>query len=317
MQKKRPSSQSETDPTESIYEGRGQSGGKSRGGSTKARRFSTSVTAGLCGLAIGASIIGFGFLSGPKGTAAERVGEGPAVVELFTSQGCYSCPPAEKLLGKLIKENPDVVALEFHVDYWDSLVYGKHGSYKDPFSDKENTYRQRLYNLVDLEGQRGVFTPQMVINGRYATVGSRGSSVRKGIKVLDRPMVDLSVAHDPASDTDTGATGLRIELAGEHAQVPDSAHLWIAVFDIEKTTEIPSGENHDKTLTSHHIVRQFNQLTPEDGFAQLVSADNTLELNHQVELKEGQGCAVLLQEVTLGPIYGAAYCPDALWRPAA
>ena len=64
-------------------------------------------------------------------------------------------------------------------------------------------------------------------------------------------------------------------------------------------------------------MRQFNQLTPEDGFAQLVSADNTLELNHQVELKEGQGCAVLLQEVTLGPIYGAAYCPDALWRPAA
>ena len=63
-------------------------------------------------------------------------------------------------------------------------------------------------------------------------------------------------------------------------------------------------------------MRIFNQLTPQDGLATLASANNTLALNHQVELKEGQGCAVLLQEVTLGTIYGAAYCPDTLWRPA-
>jgi len=175
-------------------------------------------------------------------------------------------------------------------------VYGKHGTHKDPFSDPENTYRQQLYNLADLQGQRGVFTPQIVINGLYATVGSKGSTIRKGIEVLDRPVVDLAVAHDPSSDTDAGESGLQIEL-GEYSQVPDSAHLWIAVFDIEKTTEISTGENHDKTLTSHHIVRQFNQLTPADGFSGLVSADNTLKLNHQVKLQE------------------AAYCPDALWRP--
>jgi len=279
-----------------------------------AGRVSVGAVAGISGLAIGAIVVFFGLFAGPKGTAAERTGNGPAVVELFTSQGCYSCPPAEKLLGELIENDPDLVALEFHVDYWDSLVYGRHGSHKDPFSDEENTYRQQLYNLVELGGQRGVFTPQMVINGSYAAVGSRGTIVRKGIEVLDRPYVDLSVAHDAASDTATGKSGLRIELKGEHTRVPDSAHLWIAVFDIEKTTEIATGENHDKTLTSHNIVRQFDQLTPNDGLAALVSANNTLELTHQVELKEGQGCAVLLQDVTLGPIYGAAYCPDALWR---
>jgi len=278
------------------------------------RRVQRAATAGLFGLAIGVSFVAFGLFAGPKGVAADRVGDGPAVIELFTSQGCYSCPPAEKLLGEIVENNPDVVALEFHVDYWDSLVYGSHGSHKDPFSDKENTYRQQLYNQANLQGQRGVYTPQMVINGRYAAVGSKGSTVRKGIDVLDRPFVDLSVAHDPASDTDAGETGLRIALGDVHAHVPDTAHLWIAVFDIEKTTIITTGENHDKTLTSHHIVRQFNQLTPDDGFAKLVSADNTLELNHQVELKEGQGCAVLLQEVTLGTIYAASYCPDALWR---
>jgi len=280
------------------------------------RRARVSATAGMFGLAIGAGLMAMGLFTGPEGTAAERTGSGPAVIELFTSQGCYSCPPAEKLFGQLVEDNPDVVALEFHVDYWDSLVYGSHGSHKDPFSDPENTYRQQLYNLAELGGQRGVFTPQMVINGRYATVGSKGSIIRQGIEVLDRPFVDLTVTHDATSDTEAGKTGLRIELSGEHTQVPDSAHLWIAVFDVEKTTEIPTGENHDKTLTSHHIVRQFSQLTPQSGYASLVAVDNTLQLNHQVELKEDQGCAVLLQEVSLGPVYGAAYCPDVLWRPA-
>jgi len=255
-------------------------------GSNSARRVRVGAAAGLFGLAIGASLVGIGLFAGPQGTAAERIGDGPAVIELFTSQGCYSCPPAEKLLGELIENDPDLVALEFHVDYWDTLVYGSHGSHKDPFSDKENTFRQQLYNRLELGGQRGVYTPQMVINGRYATVGSKGSIIKKGIEVLNRPVVELAVAHEPALDNDAGETGLRIELTGEHTQIPNSAHLWIAVFDIEKTTEIPSGENHDKSLTSHHIVRQFSQLTPSDGFAELVSADNTLELNHQVELKE-------------------------------
>jgi len=258
------------------------------GGSNTARRVSVGTVAAIAGAAIGASLVWNGLFAGPAGSVAERTGQGPAVVELFTSQGCYSCPPAEKLLGKLIKDNPDLIALEFHVDYWDSLVYGSHGSHKDPFSDKENTFRQQLYNRLNLAG----------------------------IEVLDRPFVDLAVTHDTASDIDSGSSGIRIELSGEHSQVPDSAHLWVAVFDIEKTTEITTGENHDKTLTSHHIVRQFDQLTPDDGFAALVSSDSTLELKHQLELKEGQGCAVLLQEVSLGPIYGAAYCPDTVWKRA-
>ena len=278
------------------------------------RRVILSAAAGLAGLAIGASVLGIGLFAGPSGNAAERIGDGPAVVELFTSQGCYSCPPAEKLLGELIENNPDLVALEFHVDYWDSLVYGRHGSHKDPFSDAENTFRQQRYNRVDLGGQRGVYTPQMVINGSYATVGSKKTTIKKGIEVLDRPIIDLTVLHDPASDTETGETGLRIELDVDDIRVPDSARLWIAVFDIEKTTKITTGENHDKSLTSHHIVRQFSQLTAADGFAGLVSSNNTVELNHLVELKQGQGCAVLLQDASLGPIYGAAYCPDALWR---
>ena len=280
-----------------------------------ARRLCVGLSAGIYGLAIGVGVFGLGLFTGPAVTAAERSGSGPAVVELFTSQGCYSCPPAEKLLGQLIENDPDLIALEFHVDYWDSLVYGSHGSHKDPFSDPENTFRQQLYNLANLAGTAGVYTPQMVINGRYASVGSRKSIIEKGIEVIDRPNVELKITVEPTLDTERSETGLRIELAGEHTQVPDSAHVWIAVFDIEKTTVITTGENHDKTLTSHHIVRQFNQLTPEDGIAALAKTDNVLQLVHQVDLQQGQGCAVLLQEVPMGPVYGAAYCPDMLWRP--
>ena len=260
-----------------------------------------------------AVLAGSGLFAGPKGTAAERSGDGPAVIELFTSQGCYSCPPAEKLLGELIESHPDVVALEFHVDYWDSLVYGTHGTHKDPFSDKENTYRQQLYNMAGLDGRPGVYTPQMVINGNYATVGSDGRVIRKGIDVLDRPFVNLTVSYYSGADSASGQRGLQVEIAGGDREIPASAQVWLAVFDIEKTTKISTGENHDKTLTSHHIVRDFDQLTSHTGFADQLSAANTLEMVHQIKLGEGQGCAVLVQDARLGSIYGAAYCPEELY----
>lgn len=94
----------------------------------------------------------------------------PVSVELFTSQGCYSCPPAEADLGKLAKRS-DVVALEWHVDYWDDLVYGGAGKWKDPFSSPEVTARQRDYN-DSIRGQRRVYMPQMIVAGVREAVGS-------------------------------------------------------------------------------------------------------------------------------------------------
>ena len=91
-----------------------------------------------------------------QAVAGEPVATSPVVMELFTSQGCYSCPPAEALLGKLIAENPELIALEFHVDYWDDLVYGSHGQWKDPFSSRDNSLRQHAYNQQRIDGRRGV-----------------------------------------------------------------------------------------------------------------------------------------------------------------
>jgi len=255
------------------------------------------------------------FGGGSPTIASEQHSTNPAVVELFTSQGCYSCPPAEALLGDLIEANDleHLVALEFHVDYWDSLVYGKHGSHKDPFSSPENTLRQQMYRHADLTGQSGVYTPQMVVNGRYATVGSMRRRVLEGIRRIERPPVKIDVI-DQSKPSSINAS-LRIELTGDFSKVPDDTHVWIAVFDIKETTAITTGENHEKTLTSHHMVRQLNQLSPQDGYTKLDATGGALKLQADVVLSEGQGCAVLLQGSELGTIHGASYCPTSFWKP--
>ena len=97
------------------------------------------------------------------------------VAELFTSQSCSSCPPAESLFAELA-ERSDLIVLEWHVDYWDSLVHGRAGSWKDPYSNPDWTLRQRRYNRA-LRGQSGAYTPQAVIDGRFETIGSRRETI--------------------------------------------------------------------------------------------------------------------------------------------
>ena len=115
------------------------------------------------------------FPSASTGDANAGDRNGAVVVELFTSQGCYSCPPAEKFLGDLA-EQETVIALDFHVDYWDNLVHGADGKWKDPFSRPAYTQRQRVYNQR-IRGTGNVYTPQMVIDGRLEAVGSRRIAV--------------------------------------------------------------------------------------------------------------------------------------------
>ncbi len=247
-------------------------------------------------LAVGYAVLTAG-VGGSPAVAAAHSGATPAVIELFTSQGCYSCPPAEKLLGELVEsaDPSQLVALEFHVDYWDSLVYGRHGSHKDPFSSPANTLRQRVYNQQSLSGQTGVYTPQMVVNGRHGAVGSRRGDVLDGINRVERPEV--------AVDVTANGDLLSVALDGDLDQLPSDATLWLAVFDIEATTDVETGENHDKTLTSHHIVRSFESVSPVRAAVEV-----------PVALGAGQGCALLVQSPDLGPIHAAAYCPDAVWR---
>lgn len=214
------------------------------------------------------------------------------VVELFTSQGCYSCPPADRLLGKLIKSRADVVALEFHVDYWDDLRYGFAGKWADPFSDSRYTQRQRRYQSRGLRGNNGVYTPQAVVNGQAAAVGSNKQAL-ESLLMEPAPMTaDLALERGPAS--------LRVTVSGKRT---GRAEVWLYKFDVRAVTKVGGGENSGKTLTNHNVVREVRRLGVWTDQSQTYPVEN-------LRLGEGQGCAVVVQGADQGPVLGAELCPS-------
>lgn len=222
-------------------------------------------------------------------------GGAPVVVELFTSQGCYSCPPAERFLGELA-DRPGVIALEFHVDYWDDLVYGAAGKWRDPFSDPAHSERQRAYNMR-IRGQTGVYTPQMVVGGRFEAVGSRRDAVERAIARAGgaAPEVEVSVASGPDG-------GLRVRLAGTGAA---RGGVWLVRFRKAATTRVRGGENRGKTLVNHNVVTGMRRIGEWQG------ARRALVVPAPAGGEAGAGCAVIVQAAGPGPVLGAALCPEA------
>tara|TARA_R110002110_G_scaffold307438_3_gene521105 strand:- start:1155 stop:1916 length:762 start_codon:yes stop_codon:yes gene_type:complete len=227
----------------------------------------------------------------PAANAGDR--NGAVVVELFTSQGCYSCPPAEKFLGELAGEKT-VIALEFHVDYWDDLVHGADGKWKDPFSKPAYTQRQRIYNQ-QIRGTGNVYTPQMVVDGRLEAVGSRRLSVLDAIRKAEtglKERVDVGV-------TVASGTVEKVTLAGP---VQAAGSVWLVRFIKSRETRVRSGENKGKALLSHNIVTEVQKIGKWAGRPASFAVRG-------FSLAEGEGCAVLVQDNRQGPIIGAAQCP--------
>src|SRR6516162_11701198 len=149
------------------------------------------------------------------------LGDAPVVLELFTSQGCSSCPPADALLGKLAKRT-DVLPLAFHVDYWDYI------GWKDPYASKEATDRQYAYGRS--LGLNMVYTPQMVIDGSQDVVGSDEGAVIRGIAAgMIRKKLKLSILR-----SESGAYRVAIP-AGDAPRAP--ASVYVALFDKAHRTE--------------------------------------------------------------------------------
>ena len=159
------------------------------------------------------------------------------MVELFTSQSCSSCPPADALLAELARTRPDILALDFHVTYWDRL------GWKDPYSFPGATERQRRY--AGQMGRDGIYTPQLVAGGRHQTVGSDRAGVLAAITaaIADGPAATLRLGRDGA--------GLLVEAgAGQGA-----GQVLLVGFDPAHTTRVGGGENDGRTLTEVNIVR--------------------------------------------------------------
>jgi hypothetical protein len=182
------------------------------------------------------------------GIPSLHAGERPIIVELFTSEGCSSCPPADTLLAELASR-PDVLALSFHVDYWDRL------GWKDPFSSPDATRRQHGY--ADLLGLATVYTPQMVVDGRWQAVGSDRSEVEQTLASARRnrdgvPIV-LAVDHGQAQITlGQGGGGF-------------AGNLVLIGFDRRHVTAVSRGENGGRTLSHIDVVRSIEEIGQFDG----------------------------------------------------
>jgi hypothetical protein len=185
--------------------------------------------------------------------------DGFAVVELFTSEGCSSCPPADELVAKILKEdkNKEVYILAYHVDYWNHL------GWKDPFSSAQYSDRQRRYaQLLRLEG---VYTPQIVVNGRTEFVGSNEGNLRNSIKsgLTKTTNEQLSL-----SNVNIDGSQLRLQY---QTKATANRELVIAIVQKAAQTNVKSGENGGHVLSHVNIVRGLNttDLKQQNGTATL------------------------------------------------
>jgi hypothetical protein len=211
-------------------------------------------------------------LSPAAGLAAER----PVVVELFTSQGCSSCPPANAYLNELSKQRRDVLALAFHVTYWDRL------GWKDPFSLEAATRRQAVY------GHRfgdGSYTPEMVVDGAASMVGSARGQVGAAIENARR---------NGRSSAAVNLTRNGEQVSIEVGAGSGSGNILLVGFDHEHTTAIARGENSGRTLVEANVVRSMRSVGQWSGSALRISE----------RFPEGQDVAVLV-EAPDGRIIGA------------
>lgn len=173
--------------------------------------------------------------------AADSADPAPVLVELFTSQGCSSCPPADRLLTRLVEQDR-VIALAFHVDYWNYI------GWTDPFSSKTWSDRQRGYAAVF--GSNRIYTPQLVVNGRWEAVGSDAREV-------DRLLRDArgSLRDELSLEIEESTAGLTVRLS---APGPMGARrAWLAVAESGFETPVGRGENADHTLRNDNVVRRL------------------------------------------------------------
>ena len=179
----------------------------------------------------------------------------PVIVELFTSQGCSSCPPADAYL-KQVNNNQDVLGLSFHVDYRDYI------GWKDPFASQLHTKRQRLY--ADALRARYVYTPQVVVDGRLDAMGADKKDIKRCINYADKQMkLELS----------RGDNGEILFPQDHHGK---NSSVWLVHFDKEHTTQVLRGENRGRTLTNANVVRAIEHLGLWDGQAMALKSPEFL-----------------------------------------
>jgi hypothetical protein len=185
--------------------------------------------------------------------AGQAHAEPRAVVELFTSQGCSSCPPADALLGKLAHD-PSMIALTLPIDYWDYI------GWKDTLALPGHTHRQKAYSK--LRGDRGVYTPQVIVNGTTQALGSDQADIERAISQSQHSSSVLSV---PVS---IKVADGRLTVDAAAGKAPhEHAEVWLCPVASATPVTIGRGENHGRTITYHNAVRRWIRLGEWNGTA--------------------------------------------------
>jgi hypothetical protein len=219
-------------------------------------------------------------------------GRKPILVELFTSEGCSSCPPADALLMQLDRDQPvpgaEVIILSQHVDYWNHL------GWTDPFSSKEFSKRQESYAFT--LGTSGPYTPQMVVDGRTEFVGSDARQARDAIaRAARNPKADVALTLSPAPEGER----LQIHATG----IAGKADVMLAVTESKLSTQVQRGENGGRMLAHSGVVRRLSLVgtaaKPEFSADQVVVLDKAWK-------RENLRVIVFLQEHTGRRVLGVA-----------
>jgi len=224
-------------------------------------KFSRPLFAALGPAVFGAAVLGAASLglsqggpsAAPKQAPAIAAAGEPVLLELFTSQGCSSCPPADALAEKLAA-NPDLVVISRNVTYWDRL------GWKDTLGKESNTALQQDYARRGLAGRNGVYTPQLVVNGAYGLVGSHGSEIAPSVKQYGGRS-DAAIRVTPG----TGG-GYAVALSGSGAMNEGGkAELVLVAVTRRVEVGIGSGENGGRTVTYPNVLRSERKVTDWSG----------------------------------------------------
>jgi hypothetical protein len=226
-------------------------------------------------------------------TAAAVAAETRAVIELFTSQGCSSCPPADQLLGQLAKE-PGVVAMSLPIDYWDYL------GWKDTLATPGHTARQRAY--AGARGDRAVYTPQVVVNGTVHVQGSDKPAIERAIAQTRQQAGTLSVP--VALTMDGGRIHVTVTASPEGRA---AAEVWLCPITKNVPVAIGRGENRGQTITYYNVARRWIKLGDWTGTTRSWSLPVS-----DVDAEQANSVAVLVQAGEAskpGRMLGAATMP--------
>ena len=209
-------------------------------------------------------------------------GASPVLVELFTSQGCSSCPPADEFAGELAKD-PNVIVLSFNVDYWDYL------GWRDTLAKPE--YSQRQYDYARSRGDADVYTPQMVINGATHAVGSQRTAVNDKIKSA-KPLTATMVLSLTEKE-------IHVEVGAQ--PVTGDSTLWLMAVSPDVSQVIERGENAGATISYHNVVRNMVPAAMWKGEALKASW-----MRSAVMTPECKFCVAVLQKDKTGPVLAIA-----------